>query len=101
MKLPILTRTDNAMPWGLLPLTFLDGPHSAYGVCIFLNKPSFYLLCLTPEFFAIQSQEPTLGSCPWDSPETWDRNTLFQPHSLSCNRLNTLPLLALPPLSSP
>ena len=41
MKLPILTRTDNAMPWGVLPLTFLDGPHSAYGVCIFLNKPSF------------------------------------------------------------
>ena len=61
MKLPILSKTDNAMPWGLLPLTFLDGSHSAYGVCILPNKPSFSLLCLTPEFVALQSQEPTLG----------------------------------------
>ena len=35
-----------------------------YGVCISLNKPSFYLLWLNLEFFPARNQEPTLVSLP-------------------------------------
>ena len=48
-------------------------------MCISLNKPSFTLLWLALEFFPVQSQEPTLGGRPRDSPKTWDVTILPRP----------------------
>ena len=42
-------------------LTFWDGLHSVYGICISLNETAFTLLWLTLEFFPAQSQRSTLG----------------------------------------
>ena len=67
MKLPTPIKTDNAIPWHLLPSEMV---HTVYGMCFFLNKPSFTLLWLACEFFSVQSQELTLSGCPKDLPET-------------------------------
>ena len=78
---PIKTNHPH-IPW---PLTSWDGPYSVYGVWIFLNKPAFTLLWLTPEFFPAWSQMPSLGSPSQGF--TWDlgQDHPFMPH-FSCNR---------------
>ena len=43
------------------PLVFCDGPLSACGIRISLNKPAFTLPWLTLEFFLAQRQGPSLG----------------------------------------
>ena len=75
MKLPNPIKTDNPIPWGILPS---EMAHTVYGVCISLNKP-FTLLWLALEFFPAWSQELTLGGSPRDSPETWNVTILSGP----------------------
>ena len=44
-----------------------------------MYKHSFTFLWLNLELFPVRNQELTLGSCPRDSPETWDMIIVSHP----------------------
>ena len=77
MKLPSPLKTNHPIFWCCshfpswphdpgLPLVFWEGPHSIYGLSVFLNKPAFTLLWLTLEIFPVWSQRPFLGGLTQD-----------------------------------
>ena len=66
-----------------IPHPFWDRPHSAYRMCISLNKLAFTLLWLSLEFFLCKAKDALLVACSRDSPKTWGM-TAFSP--FFCNR---------------
>ena len=76
-------------------LAFWDGLCSVYGVCTSLNKCSFTLLWLPLEFFSTRSQEPTFGSLPRDSPETWDMTIFSHPTLFPATEPDMCPIWGL------